>query len=1027
VVDLIKTDKMSTKTAATLMTKQDVAKAASLLTDLVSVDKATAILGSDKMTVETAGTILTELNKTNETAVTGMLTKLDATNKVKADQIRAKINTTTTQTRWTQVGDKDGVLSWSDASRGMPEPGKAYAAVVTPLSAEETTQYFDYLKGLDNTKVADLIKTDKMSTKTAATLMTKQDVAKAASLLTDLVSVEKAAAILASTNMSVDTAAAILTKANAMSSAQKVTDIMAKLDTTNKPRADEIRAKMGTETPTNPTTRIPTAEENDLLWKTFGADVVTIKDTSTATEKSYQYLDKNGVVIGSMKQGTGTDTAQHWFDKNNIEIRGGDVAPTLQNIQVGDYFINALTNQATTYVGKNEAGHMVWQDNTGQYVWDFTPESWKAAYSQILGYYSIATPDFKLNSGVAQKPVTNPYAQGVPRMEISPGSEGGSYYTPTSDVLLALKRDEYNRFIIPTDISPEELAQINIELDKFYYACYGDIRRYFDGTPMYDVNGNKNPEPANTAQYNAIMDQLAIIGNHTIASLLKQKADLCHQALDENAAQDLLGKMSSQWASLPANYAAQVLGRIIPSDPSVLVAGSVELMVTICNSVNRDEIIANMAPDKAALLINRIFTYPQGLVAGSPGIAISILNNMDSQNVADILLQYDKVVRETSNWTSTTTYVPKISDALALSVLSANPDKAASILSLMSSSSDQPAYVYNMNPGLPRQMAKATALWTQLTAVQQAAILASDNMSVETAGKLVTSTEGIGVVQGSLINGNKLIPATVVPSKECLIELDKTNKVKADDIRVTSLDRNSAEYKAIATERITGYYQTYFNTAPDVATLETWMNKAIAGASFEDIKSCIYRTTPEFKNQAAATIETYYNTLLKRPSDAAGKEYYVNKAINGESFDDIMKEIKNSEEYKKLHPGETTDPGGDPIATPPDAIKGTVPAEPCTIYAATDYKFEGGAHILYRSTANPNKFFLDGALLNVTKVDQQSTDLYVHTMYHTFVVSDNKLWGDLGTEGSGLYNFLLDYFKRGKKYQEALNAFAASD
>jgi len=47
--------------------------------------------------------------------------------------------------RWSHVIDRNGRLSWPDSSRGMPESGRKYTCMLTPLSDEEKAQYYAYI------------------------------------------------------------------------------------------------------------------------------------------------------------------------------------------------------------------------------------------------------------------------------------------------------------------------------------------------------------------------------------------------------------------------------------------------------------------------------------------------------------------------------------------------------------------------------------------------------------------------------------------------------------------------------------------------------------------------------------------------------------------------------------------------------------------------------------------------------------------------------------------------------------------
>jgi Peptidase_C39 like family/Ricin-type beta-trefoil lectin domain/Domain of unknown function (DUF4214) len=59
-----------------------------------------------------------------------------------------------------------------------------------------------------------------------------------------------------------------------------------------------------------------------------------------------------------------------------------------------------------------------------------------------------------------------------------------------------------------------------------------------------------------------------------------------------------------------------------------------------------------------------------------------------------------------------------------------------------------------------------------------------------------------------------------------------------------------------------------------------------------------------------AIVKQIYRDLLKREADTGGLNYYVNNMINGWTKDNVINDIKNSAEYKKLNPGVTPAPSG---------------------------------------------------------------------------------------------------------------------
>jgi hypothetical protein len=109
---------------------------------------------------------------------------------------------------------------------------------------------------------------------------------------------------------------------------------------------------------------------------------------------------------------------------------------------------------------------------------------------------------------------------------------------------------------------------------------------------------------------------------------------------------------------------------------------------------------------------------------------------------------------------------------------------------------------------------------------------------------------------------------------------------------------NSPEFKALAEKTIEGFYKSILGRAPEASGKKYWVDIAIKGASFADIKKGFYNSV-EFRGIADKTIEGFYKSILGRSSDAGGKKFWVEKAVGGMSFKDIKKAFYASEEYKK--------------------------------------------------------------------------------------------------------------------------------
>jgi hypothetical protein len=113
---------------------------------------------------------------------------------------------------------------------------------------------------------------------------------------------------------------------------------------------------------------------------------------------------------------------------------------------------------------------------------------------------------------------------------------------------------------------------------------------------------------------------------------------------------------------------------------------------------------------------------------------------------------------------------------------------------------------------------------------------------------------------------------------------------------------NSPEFKALAEKKIEGFYTSILGRTPEASGKKYWVDIAIKGASFADIKKGFYNSV-EFRGIADKTIEGFYKSILKRSSDDAGKKFWVEKAVGGMSFKDIKKAFYASEEYKNSQKG----------------------------------------------------------------------------------------------------------------------------
>lgn len=99
-----------------------------------------------------------------------------------------------------------------------------------------------------------------------------------------------------------------------------------------------------------------------------------------------------------------------------------------------------------------------------------------------------------------------------------------------------------------------------------------------------------------------------------------------------------------------------------------------------------------------------------------------------------------------------------------------------------------------------------------------------------------------------------------------------------------------------ATSAITRAYQDALGRDPDSAGMEFWQGQAAAGTSTSTIVDAIKGSSEATKK---SEIEKLYQSILGRSADSSGLSFYL---TSGASISDISKALKDSDEYKKLHP-----------------------------------------------------------------------------------------------------------------------------
>ncbi|MBD8540941.1 DUF4214 domain-containing protein [Oxalobacteraceae sp. CFBP 8761] len=90
---------------------------------------------------------------------------------------------------------------------------------------------------------------------------------------------------------------------------------------------------------------------------------------------------------------------------------------------------------------------------------------------------------------------------------------------------------------------------------------------------------------------------------------------------------------------------------------------------------------------------------------------------------------------------------------------------------------------------------------------------------------------------------------------------------------------------------ISNAYQSTLGRAPDAAGMQYWNDRAAAGSSISDIVGAI-------SNSPEAKIKALYQSTFGRPADAAGLKYWMERVAAGTSYGTIEQGLKESNEYK---------------------------------------------------------------------------------------------------------------------------------
>ena len=103
-------------------------------------------------------------------------------------------------------------------------------------------------------------------------------------------------------------------------------------------------------------------------------------------------------------------------------------------------------------------------------------------------------------------------------------------------------------------------------------------------------------------------------------------------------------------------------------------------------------------------------------------------------------------------------------------------------------------------------------------------------------------------------------------------------------------------------------YQKYFYRAPDLSGAQYWNQQLQSGAVKQSDLDKIFTSSPE--GVKVKQIQDTYQSLLGRPADPAGIANWMGKLGTSATLADIITALKQTDEYKALHPAITTTKGG---------------------------------------------------------------------------------------------------------------------
>ena len=121
--------------------------------------------------------------------------------------------------------------------------------------------------------------------------------------------------------------------------------------------------------------------------------------------------------------------------------------------------------------------------------------------------------------------------------------------------------------------------------------------------------------------------------------------------------------------------------------------------------------------------------------------------------------------------------------------------------------------------------------------------------------------------------------------------------------RGTMQQSGSSIYRPGVRNYVLRMYTKALNRAGETVGVEDWTNRINTGAMSAENVAKSFFNSQEFINRNlsnSAYVETLYQTFMDRPSDASGKQYWINKLNSGMSREQVLEGFSRSAEFSEI-------------------------------------------------------------------------------------------------------------------------------